>query len=193
MRIGIDLDGVLGDFIGSFFEVSRRVVGKPEVGISTSTSWDFKDIMTKEEVSKTWEAVKNTRNFWLNLKREKGVTSQNLRRMAKTNDLVFITARAQTKGYSVQQQSAAWLALEFALKWPTVIEEDNKGPLAAALHLDYFIDDRPENCLEIQSTVPKCKVYLKSLPHNADFKAWKGITRVETFNEFATIVLGETK
>lgn len=193
MRIGIDLDGVLGSFIESFFEVSRRVVGKPEVGITTSTSWDFKDLMTKEEVSKTWEAVKNTRNFWLNLKREKGVTSQNLRRMAKTNDLVFITARAQTKGYSVQQQSAAWLALEFALKWPTVIEEDNKGPLAAALHLDYFIDDRPGNCEEILKAVPTCLVYLKTLPHNAEYKAPKSITRVRDFNEFATIVLGETK
>ena len=168
-------------------------MGKPDPGVTFTSDWDFKDIMTKEEVSKSWEAVKNTRNFWLNLRREKGVTSQNLRSMAKTNDLIFITARAHTKGYSVQQQSAAWLALEFALKWPTVIEEDRKGPLAAALHLDYFIDDRPSNCLEILEAVPKCKVYLKNLPHNADFKPWKGITRVRDFNEFAEIVLKETK
>jgi uncharacterized HAD superfamily protein len=144
--------------------------------------------LTKEEVNKTWEAVKKTRNFWLNLGREKGVSAQTLRRMAKTNDLVFITARAQTKGYSVQQQSAAWLALEFGMKWPTVIEESYKGPLAAALHLDYFIDDRPENCWEIAQAVPTCLVYLKNLPHNADFKAPKRITRVKDFNEFADIV-----
>ena len=193
MRIGIDLDGVLGDFTGSFFEVSRRVVGKPDLGVTFTADWDFKDIMTKEEVSKSWEAVKNTRNFWLNLRREKGVTSQNLRSMAKTNDLIFITARAHTKGYSVQQQSAAWLALEFALKWPTVIEEDSKGPLAAALHLDYFIDDRPSNCEEILRAVPTCLVYLKNLPHNSDYKSPKSITRVKDFNTFAEIVLKETK
>lgn len=192
MRVGVDIDGVLGDFTGSFFEISRRLFGKPEVGVLPH-DWNMSGILTKEEVSKSWDAIKNTRNFWLNLSREKGVTSQNLRRMAKTNDLIFITARTQTKGYSVQQQSAAWLALEFALKWPTVIEESNKGPLAAALHLDYFIDDRPENCLEILEAVPKCKVYLKNLTHNADFKPWKGITRVRDFNEFAEIVLKETK
>ena len=188
MRIGVDIDGVLGDFTGSFFEVSRRLFGKPEVGVLPH-DWGMTGILTKAEASKTWEAVKNTRNFWLNLSREKGVTSQNLRRMAKTNDLIFITARAQTKGYSVQQQSAAWLSLEFALKYPTVIEEDNKGPLAAALHLDYFLDDRPENCLEIAKAVPTCLVYLKNLPHNADFKAPKSITRVKDFNAFAEVIL----
>jgi len=188
MRIGIDLDGVLGDFTGSFFEVSRRLFGKPEVG-ALPHDWNMTGLLTKEETSKTWDAVKNTRNFWLNLSREKGVTSQNLRSMAKKNDLIFITARAQTKGYSVQQQSAAWLALEFGLKWPTVIEEDSKGPLASALHLDYFIDDRPSNCEEILRAVPTCLIYLKNLSHNADYKAPKSITRVKDFNEFASIVL----
>ena len=188
MRIGIDLDGVLADFTTSFFEISRHLFGKPEVGVLPH-DWYMTGLLTKEECSKTWEAVRNTRNFWLNLGREKGVTSQNLRNMAKTNDLVFITARAHTKGYSVQQQSAAWLALEFGLKWPTVIEEDHKGPLASALHLDYFVDDRPENCLEILKAVPTCKVYLKNLPHNVDYKEPKSITRVKYFNEFAEIVL----
>jgi uncharacterized HAD superfamily protein len=113
--------------------------------------------------------------------------------MAKTNDLIFITARAHTKGYSVQQQSAAWLALEFGLKWPTVVEEEHKGPIAAALHLDYFIDDRPQNCLEIMKAVPGCKCFLKTLPHNKDYEAPKNMPRVDTFNEFAEIVFKEAK
>ena len=191
MRIGIDMDGVLGDFTHSFLEVSRHILGKPDVG-SVPSNWDFTNLLSKEEMNKTWDAVKNTRNFWLNLRREKGVTSQRLRDLAKNNDLIFITARAHTKGYSVQQQSAAWLALEFGLKWPTVIEEYNKGPLAAALHLDYFVDDRPSNCLEIQSAVPTCSVFLRSLLHNEDFQAPKSLPRVKDFNEFADIIMEKT-
>ena len=93
----------------------------------------------------------------------------------------------------MQHQAAAWLSLELGLEYPTVIEEVNKGPLAAALHMDYFIDDRPKNCLEILSAVPTCLVYLKESSHNANYKAPKSITRVKDFNTFAEEVLREAK
>jgi hypothetical protein len=69
-----------------------------------------------------------------------------------------------------------------------------KGPLAAALKYDYFIDDRPKNCLDIQKAVPTCKVYLKNSSHNLSFDAEAaGLTRVRDFDEFAIIILKERK
>ena len=192
MRIGIDLDDVLVDFISSYTQFAHEMFGVPE-GI-LPVDWDWSNYgLTKEQHTKIWDRIKNTRNFWLNLKRAKGVTSQNLRTLAKHHDLLFITARVPTKGFSVQHQAAAWLSLELGLEYPTVIEEVNKGPLAAALHMDYFIDDRPKNCLEILSAVPTCLIYLKESSHNASYKAPKSITRVKDFNTFAEEVLREEK
>ena len=189
MRIGIDLDDVLVDFISEYIKISNSLYGVPELD-AQPIDWEWSNFpVNKEQHGKIWDRIKNTRNFWLNLDRAKGVSSQNMRALAKLHDLVFITARVPSKGFSVQQQSAAWLSLNLGLKYPTVIEESNKGPLAAALHLDYFVDDRPKNCLEILGAVPTCLVYLKESSHNASFKAPKSITRVKDFNEFAEIVL----
>ena len=145
--------------------------------------------MTKMQHRAVWDKIRNTRNFWLSLKRAKGVSSRYIRALAKLHDLVFITARITTKGFSVQQQAAAWLSLELGLKYPTVIEERDKGPLAAALKLDYFIDDRPSNCLEILKAVPRCKVFLKASSHNAGYKEPKNLLRVRDFNTFAEVIL----
>ena len=192
MRIGIDLDDVLCDFISTYTQFADEMFGVPK-GI-IPVDWDWSNYgLTKGQHRAIWDKIKNTRNFWMSLNRAKGVTSQNLRSLAKLHDLVFITARVATKGWSVQQQSAAWLSLELGLKYPTVIEESNKGPLAAALRLDYFIDDRPKNCLEILEAVPTCLVYLKESSHNASYKAPKSITRVRDFNDFAERILHECK
>lgn len=192
MRIGIDLDDVLVDFISEYTRLAHDMFDVP-LG-TLPADWDWSNYgLNQEQHSAIWGKIKNTRNFWLNLKRAKGVASQNLRSLAKLHDLVFITARMPTKGFSVQQQAAAWLSLELGLKYPTVIEEINKGPLASALHLGYFVDDRPKNCLEIQDAVPTCKVFLKNSSHNVSYGCPEPLTRVKDFNEFAEIILRETK
>lgn len=189
MRIGIDLDDVLVDFISEYIRISNSMYGVPALD-AQPIDWEWSNFpLTKEQHGKIWDKIKNTRNFWLNLDRAKGVTSQNMRALAKLHDLVFITARVPSKGFSVQQQSAAWLSLNLGLKYPTVIEESNKGPIAAALHLDYFVDDRPKNCLEIKAAVPSCKCFLKESSHNLSFQAPDDLVRVRDFNEFAKIVL----
>ncbi len=194
MRIGIDLDDVLVDFISEYIRISNGLYGVPALD-ELPVDWEWSNYpLTKEQHSKIWEKIHNRRNFWMTLDRAKGVSSQKIRELAKLHDLVFITARVPSKGFSVQQQSAAWLSLELGLKYPTVIEEKAKGPLAAALHLDYFVDDRPKNCLEIEDAVPTCKVFLKNSSHNSSYNmGYRPLTRVKDFNEFADIILKETK
>ena len=193
MRIGIDLDDVLVDFISEYVKISNSLWGVPTLN-TEPIDWEWSNFnMTKEQHSAIWQKIRDTRNFWMNLGRAKGVSSHNVRALAKIHDLVFITARIPTKGYSVQQQAATWLSLELGLKYPTVIEESEKGPLAAALHLGYFIDDRPKNCIEIMNAVPTCGVYLKDSSHNLSYKVPLEINRVKNFNKFAEFVLRETK
>src|ERR1035437_9726956 len=107
MRIGIDLDDVLVDFISEYVKLSNNLYGVPSLG-AQPIDWEWSNFpVTKEQHGNIWDKIKNTRNFWMNLSRAKGVHSTLIQELAKFNDLVFITARVTTKGWSVQQQSAA--------------------------------------------------------------------------------------
>ena len=86
----------------------------------------------------------------------------------------------------------------FGITFPTVIVSNEKGPLANALKYDYFVDDRPKNVYEVKSARPECKVFLADSSHNQDSEttlkcASLQIERIAGFNEFAKLVLEETK
>lgn len=190
MRIGIDLDDVLVDFISTFTGVASDMYGIDRN--IRPIDWEWSNYgLDKDQKSAVWEKVKGTYNFWETLGVEEGASLYSMRKLVSRSDvdLIFITARKPTLGRSVQSQSARWLDHKFGLFYPTVIVDSNKGPIAAALKLDYFVDDRPKNCLEIMSAVPNCKVFLKNSTHNASYVSPKELPRVQNFNEFVNEVL----
>lgn len=193
MRIGIDLDDVLVNFIKTYTQYAHEMFGTPADILPVDWEWSNYGL-TKEQNSAIWERIKNVHDFWYTLGAAEGVDGKLLRELSVKADLVFITARIPTAGHTVQWQSSAWLHDFLFLRFPTVIVDSNKGPIAAALKLDYFIDDRPKNCLEIQDAVPGCTVYLKDSSHNLSYSsAYRPLSRVQDFNTFAKIVLEELK
>lgn len=193
MRIGIDLDDVLVNFIKTYTQYAHEMFGTPADILPVDWEWSNYGL-TKEQNSAIWERIKGTHDFWYDLSVADGVDAVLLLQLADKADLVFITARVPSAGNTVQFQSAAWLFDYLALEYPTVIVDSNKGPIAAALKLNYFIDDRPKNCLEIQDAVPGCTVYLKDSSHNLSYNsAYRPLSRVKDFNTFAKIVLEELK
>ena len=190
MRIGIDLDDVLVDFISEFTNIASALYGidrnlKP-------VDWDWSNYgLSKEQNAEIWEEIKIAYNFWEYLRPAEGANPNSIQALkALPNvDLVFITARATTLGDTVQYQSALWLDRKMGMQYPTVIVDNNKGPIAAALKLDYFVDDRPKNCLEIMQAVPGCKVFLKDSSHNLSYVAPPELPRVRDFDEFVRIVV----
>jgi len=190
MRIGIDLDDVLADFISEFAEIAYDIYGRPQPE-TKPVDWEWSNFgLSKEEQGVVWDRIINTFNFWEKLMVEPGADRISMVRLLQDgHDLVFITARAKTSGYTVQEQSARWLNKNFGISYPTVIVDTNKGPLAAALKLDYFVDDRPKNCWEIQDAVPTCKVFLKNSSHNVNQDlGYRPLERVKDFNEFVNKV-----
>ena len=63
--------------------------------------------------------------------------------------MIFLTKRPETAGATAQVQSQRWLeARGFTL--PSVfVVHGSRGLVAHALNLDFIIDDRPENCLDV--------------------------------------------
>ena len=189
--VGCDLDDCLADFIKGFMKVAHTLYGvNPELR-QTSWEWDGAE-MTAERVDGVWNTIIQTPNWWETLDVEAGADVLAMHQVFNRTKMFFPTARANNVGRPVEIQSARWLMRKFDLLYPTVIVSGEKGPLATAVKYDFFLDDRPKNCIDIKKACPSAKVFMKSATHNlaTDLSA-SGIPRIANFNEFAKIVLAE--
>jgi 5'(3')-deoxyribonucleotidase len=190
--VGCDLDDVLANFIQKFIDMSIKRFGMPARDLRPC-DWAWSNMgWTKEQESALWQQLHDTDNFWVDLGIQPGVDPMLVLALTEKTTVYFPTARAQSIGDDVQIQSARWLLNTFGIPFPTVIVGNEKGPLAAALKYDHFIDDRDKNCLDVQKTRPECQIYLVNSGHNQAFDAEAhGMRRVSGFNEAALIILSE--
>ena len=117
--------------------------------------------LTSRQQMQLWDHVKKIENFWTTLPElEPGIIA----RIAKVSrerrwEVIFLTTRPATAGDLVQLQSQQWLQAH-GFQYPSVfVVQRSRGKIADALHLDAFVDDRPENCLDI-AVESKAKVIL---------------------------------
>lgn len=138
-------------------------------------------------MTQAWEVILKTNQFWLNLYGLAGVSRLS---MAALDDATkyFITNRPDTAGDPAEIQTAKWLNLCLCVDYPTVIVAERKGPIIAALDLDYYIDDKPENCMDAAGYRPQCKTFLQDASHNKWFDDPR-ITRIPSFDSFVREVL----
>lgn len=178
MKIGLDIDGVLADFIGAFrneasWVLGRRITGEP-------ANWDFSNWMTAEEQNKVWVRVRSTDNWFEKYPRPMPGVWENLYNLTAKHEVYFISARDNTAGDPVQVQTQHWLR-GLKIEFPTVIITKTKGPIVAALKLDVFLDDKTQNLEDIQLSSPGTKLFLQNASHNQKDKI--GI-RIVNFKEF---------
>ena len=103
-----------------------------------------------------WKAIRSTPDFWLTLdETEPGVVACiDGRAAAGRWEVFFVTQRPATAGDTVQRQTQRWLVAQ-GFRLPSVIVEPgpngSRGRLAAALALDFLIDDTVEHCVDVVS------------------------------------------
>ena len=133
---------------------------KPEE--DSPTNPDLHELhLTARQQMQLWDHVKQIENFWSTLPElEPGIIA----RIAKAAferrwEVIFLTTRPSTAGELVQMQSQRWLEAH-GFQYPSVyVVQRSRGKIADALALDAFVDDRPENCLDI-AVESKAKVIL---------------------------------
>ena len=148
--------------------------------------------LTGRQQMQLWDHVKKIENFWSTLPElEPGIIA----RIAKTAlerkwEVIFLTTRPSTAGEIVQLQSQRWLEAH-GFQYPSVyVVQRSRGRIADALALDAFVDDRPENCLDI-AVESKAKVILvwhgnlKDVPAGAKRL---GVRPVLTISEAMTLL-----
>ena len=165
LRIGFDLDGVLADFASAYHSVETRLFGtapastpdepgdeedrqsSPQVGGSTPAGGRSR---TSEAI---WRQIAATENFWTTLEATDPAAVRRIHDLMLRHrwEVFFITQRPATRGDTVQRQTQHWLVAQgFDLPSVLVIA-GSRGAAAAALRLDYLVDDSATNCLDALS------------------------------------------
>jgi len=133
---------------------------KPEDDAATSIVMQELHLTARQQMQ-LWDHVKKVENFWSTLPElEPGIIARIAKAARERRwEVIFLTTRPATAGDLVQLQSQQWLEAH-GFQYPSVyVVQRSRGKIADALHLDAFVDDRPENCLDI-AVESKAKVIL---------------------------------
>jgi hypothetical protein len=170
LRIAFDLDGTLADFESAYRRHAQRFDGTDEPG-STTVEPEAREEEERRLASPTraaarespharrrrldeiWDAIEASPNFGTSLRPiEPGVIAR-IRELADLHrwEVFFVTQRPATEGETVQRQTQRWL-IQQGFDMPSVIVLSGpRGKLAAALHLDYLVDDSAKNGVDVIS------------------------------------------
>jgi uncharacterized HAD superfamily protein len=187
LRIGFDLDGTVADMYSALRIEAIKLFGEEVVAKSTTQAVASspagaetapKELvpdeptptsnlamdelhLTARQQMQLWDHVKKIENFWTTLAElEPGIIAR-IAHAAATREweIIFLTTRPSTAGEITQLQSQRWLDAH-GFRYPSVmVVQRSRGKIADALQLDAFVDDRPENCLDI-AVESKAKVIL---------------------------------
>jgi hypothetical protein len=167
VRIGFDMDGVLADFATAFREVEIRLFGgaptvaaeAPEVEARQEEAQEARGAagQTPREMRRrrdaVWNAIHHTPDFWATLKPLDPTAVRRIHELMIRFrwEVFFITQRPATEGQTVQRQTQRWL-VEQGFDLPSVLViSGSRGAAAAAIRLNFHVDDSAQNCLDVAS------------------------------------------
>jgi hypothetical protein len=173
MRLGFDLDGTVADLQGALAREAERLFPgidvralprsadpgeKPQTGVAApgteseeGESRGALGALTSRQHRALWKAVGARENFWETLDEiEPGALARLFRLVQDRRwELIFLTSRPETDGHTAQYQSYRWLVSRGYESPSVFVVHGSRGKIAASLHLDVLVDDRPENCLDV--------------------------------------------
>lgn len=148
--------------------------------------------LTARQQMQLWDHVKKIENFWTTLPElEPGIIARIAKAATERRwEVIFFTTRPSTAGEMTQLQSQRWLEAHGFLYPSVFVVQRSRGKIADALQLDAFVDDRPENCLDI-AVESKAKVILVWHGHLKDVPAGAkrlGVRPVATISEAVALL-----
>lgn len=168
MKVGIDIDGVIGNFFQPYERLVVKLTGRDLFGPNKwpkalPQCWDWPQSFgyTDEEIKWCWKYIKSHPEFWKSEPHLPGMNDVKQINVVK-HDIYYITNRP---GQGAQNVSHDWLTVH-GIYDPNVIVVERKGPICAALGLDVYIDDKYENVIDCQKESPSTRTYMPDYPYN---------------------------
>lgn len=161
----------------------------PPVGPAYPNTWYYARAagVSKEDEIKTWDAIKASQKFWRDLPAYPGTRSflETLREQWYW-EVYFITNRM---GMAPKRQTETWLN-SYGYNHPTVLisVDKAKGKICQALDLTHYIDDKPENVLDVLRDSPTTNITLMRRPWNTGMTRIENVPVVNDANEFLQLV-----
>lgn len=196
-KVGIDCDGVIANFSLAFSQLLRKIYGSQlplvtDRDMILAWDWDVWYPLSKKEISAAWDVLMEEEDFWETLKVLDIPQYRYLKAQLNGKehiDVFFITSRAPCKGKTLTQQTMNWLS-KMSWKNPQVIVTAHKGEVAHALGLNFFIDDKIENVLDVAHHAPKCRAYVLDYPYNRHpYEDFANLRRAKALREFVDDVV----
>lgn len=184
MLVGLDVDGVVADFLGPFLRFVEMQIGCAPIAPETVVDLSYKDhpVITDTVLERCLEALAEEPDFFDRL--IPLLTPPEWRALdalSRERRLVFITHRQAREGRDVQRLTSDWLQRHGVTDPIVHCTADYKSRLVEDLGVGVFVDDRPENCLDVAENT-RATVYMPRRRYNEFFNHPK-VTRFDRFGE----------
>lgn len=184
MMVGLDIDGVVADFLTAFLRFIEKKIGNGPIPQETITDFKFKEHadLTEEIVWKCMEEVSCDPLFWRDLSPMiSGKDWARLEELSYRRQLVFLTHRFERETYSIHRVSQDWLR-SHGIRDPIVyFTQEPKATLVNELGVSLFMDDQYENCVNVANET-QALVLMPDRPYNQSC-VHPRIKKVFQFNE----------
>jgi phosphoglycolate phosphatase-like HAD superfamily hydrolase len=159
LRIAFDLDGVLADMEGElvrqaeilFGAIRLRSTPKADAAANADVPAISHLDLSSQQEHRLWQHVETIPNFWESLAEIESGAVARLASLASERrwEIIFLTKRPPSAGATSQVQTQRWLEAKGFTMPSVFVVQRSRGLIADALALDFVVDDRPENCLDV--------------------------------------------
>ncbi len=175
MQLFFDIDGVLLNFEQAFVRFLNRVYGMGLPERYETRTWFFEDLMTREEIHERWQAFMDAED---SARMAPLVAPERFNDLARSHGVHLLTNFPEPYRGKREQNLAAlgfgYHTLDFCGLHPyNGAVPPSKAEVVERLRVrgeaGMFVDDHPENCLDVLSNCGGVEVWVMSRQFNREF------------------------
>ena len=185
MKIGVDLDEILADFLSALIDYHNATYGTSlkREQFKSYRFWETWGGTRDEAIQKVYDFHKTP--YFINMKPVAG-SQEAIDILKETHDLVIITSRQDdvadaTRKWVEQHFPGAFSEIYFANHYSQNGNSKTKFQICDALNVDVLIDDSTEYALECLNS--RRKILLFDCPWNKTAELPEGIQRIYLWKE----------